>query len=90
MWDTARLVTAKNEKLPEGQGLDFKDYFQFTELKVRYIPPHRVLAINRGEKENALTVVRSEWDVETGPTPGHWSVCRLLLPWRERAPVRNR
>ncbi len=64
MWDTARLVTAKNEKLAEGQGLDYKDYFQFTE-PVRHIPPHRVLALNRGEKENALTV-KLEWDLETG------------------------
>src|SRR5262249_26076928 len=55
MWDTARLVARKNEKLAEGQGLDYKDYFEFTE-PVRHIPAHRVLAINRGEKENALTV----------------------------------
>jgi protein Tex len=75
MWDTARLVTAKSEKLPEGQGLDYKDYFQFME-PVRHIPAHRVLAINRGEKENALTV-KFEWDVETGR---NLSMERLPLP----------
>src|SRR5205807_5047697 len=64
LWDTGRLVTTKSEKLAEGQGLDYKDYFQFQE-PVRHIPPHRVLAINRGEKENALTV-KLEWDSETG------------------------
>ncbi len=64
LWDTGRLITTKSEKLAEGQGLDYKDYFQFQE-PVRHIPPHRILAINRGEKENALSV-KLEWDAETG------------------------
>jgi uncharacterized protein len=64
LWDTGRLCTSKSEKLAEGQGLDYKDYFQFTE-PIRHIPPHRVLAINRGEKENVLTV-KLEWEAETG------------------------
>ncbi len=64
LWDTGKLCTAKSEKLAEGQGLEYKDYFQFTE-PVRHIPPHRILAINRGEKENALQV-RLEWDAELG------------------------
>jgi uncharacterized protein len=64
LWDTGRLCTTKSEKLAEGQGLDYKDYFQFTE-PIRHIPPHRILAINRGEKENALQV-RIEWDAEIG------------------------
>src|SRR5262245_9085950 len=62
LWDTGKLCTAKNEALPEGQGIDYKDYFQFTE-PVRQIPPHRILAINRGEKENVLKG-RVEWDNE--------------------------
>src|SRR5262249_6254851 len=35
-------------------------YFQFTE-PAKHIPPHRILAINRGEKEGPLNV-RLEWD----------------------------
>jgi uncharacterized protein len=62
LWDHAKLCTAKSEKLAETEGLDYKDYFQFTE-PVRHIPPHRVLAINRGEKETALGV-RLECDAE--------------------------
>src|SRR5262249_2268204 len=62
LWDTGKLCTAKSEKVPEGEGLDFKDYFQFTE-PLRHVPPHRVLAINRGEKENVLTV-RLECETE--------------------------
>jgi uncharacterized protein len=64
LWDTGKLCTSKSEKLAEGQGLEYKDYFAFTE-PIRHIPPHRILAINRGEKENALAV-RLEWDAETG------------------------
>jgi uncharacterized protein len=64
LWDTGKLCTSKSEKLAEGQGLEYKDYFQFTE-PIRHIPPHRILAINRGEKENALQV-KLEWDAELG------------------------
>ncbi len=64
LWDTGKLCTTKSEKLPEGQGLDYKDYFKFEE-PIRHIPPHRILAINRGEKENAL-VVKIVWDSEIG------------------------
>ena len=62
LWESGKLCTSKHEKLPENQGLDYKDYFQFTE-PVRHIPPHRILAINRGEKENALAV-RLEFDAD--------------------------
>ena len=64
LWDTGKLCTIKSDKLAEGQGLEYKDYFQFTE-PLRHIPPHRILAINRGEKENALQV-KIEWDAEIG------------------------
>ena len=60
LWETGRLCTARSEKVGEGQALEYKDYFQFTE-PVRHIPPHRILAINRGEKENALQA-KIEWD----------------------------
>jgi uncharacterized protein len=64
LWESGKLSTARSEKLAEGQGLDYKDYFQFTE-PVRHIPPHRILAINRGEKESAL-VVKMDWDAPAG------------------------
>ena len=65
LWDSGKLCTVKSEKLAENQGLDYKDYFQFSEA-IRHIPPHRILAINRGEKENALQA-RLEWDAEAVP-----------------------
>ncbi len=55
LWDTGKVVTKKNEKLGEHDGGDYKDYFTFEE-PLRRIPPHRILAINRGKKENVLTV----------------------------------
>ena len=63
LWESGKLTASKNEKLAEGQGLDYKDYFQFTE-SIRQIPPHRILAINRGEKEGSLRV-RLEWDADS-------------------------
>ncbi|MFL5330632.1 MAG: Tex-like N-terminal domain-containing protein [Gemmataceae bacterium] len=60
LWDNAKLVVTRLDKLPEGKGLEYKDYFQFTEPASR-VPPHRILAINRGERENALAV-RLEFD----------------------------
>src|SRR5262249_6421045 len=78
LWDTGRLCTSKSDKLAEGQGLEYKDYFQFSE-PVRHIPPHRILAINRGEKENAL-VVKIEWDAAIGQRVAEE---RLPLPMPE-------
>lgn len=60
-WDTGLIVSVKVETLPEGKGKEYEPYFNFKEL-VKEIPPHRVLAINRGEKANALRV-RVETDV---------------------------
>lgn len=54
VWKTGRIVTSKAE-IPEGQGLEFRDYFEYTE-PISQIPPHRVLAINRGDKEGPLKV----------------------------------
>lgn len=55
LWDTAAIATSKHERLAEGQGAEYKDYFEYRE-PARSIPPHRILAINRGEKENNLNV----------------------------------
>ncbi|MFO0958336.1 MAG: Tex-like N-terminal domain-containing protein [Isosphaeraceae bacterium] len=55
LWRTGKVVTTKAESLAEGQGLEYRDYFAYTE-PVSHIPPHRVLAINRGDKEGPLKV----------------------------------
>lgn len=60
-WDTGLIVAVRIETLPEGKGKEYEPYFNFKE-PVKEIPPHRVLAINRGEKANALRV-RIETDV---------------------------
>lgn len=55
IWKIGKLVTTKSDSVVEGQGLDFRDYFNFSE-PIHHIPPHRVLAINRGDKEGSLKV----------------------------------
>ena len=55
VWRTGKLVTSKAENLPEAQGLEYRDYFEYSE-PASHIPPHRVLAINRGDKEGPLKV----------------------------------
>jgi uncharacterized protein len=54
-WDTGLIVATRIETLPEGKGKEFEPYFNFKE-PVKEIPPHRLLAINRGEKGNILRV----------------------------------
>jgi protein Tex len=54
VWKTGKIVTTKAE-LPEGQGLEYRDYFDYSEPAAQ-IPPHRILAINRGDKEGPLKV----------------------------------
>ena len=54
VWKTGKVVTTKAE-VPEGEGLEYRDYFAYSE-PIANIPPHRVLAINRGDKEGPLKV----------------------------------
>ncbi|MEX0867967.1 MAG: Tex-like N-terminal domain-containing protein, partial [Pirellulales bacterium] len=58
---TGKLVSSRGE-LPESQAKPYRDYFEFSE-PLGKIPPHRVLAINRGERAKALRV-RIEVDEE--------------------------
>jgi len=51
---TGQLVSAKTE-IAEQQGKEFRDYFDFKQ-PLNKIPPHRVLAINRGERAKLLRV----------------------------------
>ncbi|MCZ2343861.1 MAG: helix-hairpin-helix domain-containing protein [Bacteroidales bacterium] len=53
LWDTAVITSTRNETTTEAKGREYKDYFNFKE-PIRFIPPHRTLAINRGEREQIL------------------------------------
>ncbi len=55
VWKTGKVVTTKGDSIPEGEGLEYRDYFAYSE-PIAHIPPHRVLAINRGDKEGPLKV----------------------------------
>src|SRR4051794_14415720 len=54
VWKTGKISTTKAE-IPEGEGVEYRDYFAYSE-PIAHIPPHRVLAINRGDKEGPLKV----------------------------------
>ena len=76
VWKTGKVVTTKAE-IPDGEGLEYRDYFAYSE-PIANIPPHRVLAINRGDKEGPLKVklevARSDIEAATFaqlPLDGH-------------------
>ena len=54
VWKSAKIATSKGD-IPEGQGLEYRDYFDYSE-PLSQVPPHRVLAINRGDKEGPLKI----------------------------------
>jgi len=55
IWRVGRLTTSRVEGLDESKGQEYRDYFSYSE-PVHNIPPHRILAFNRGEKEHVLKV----------------------------------
>lgn len=55
MRKSGKLVSQKIDGVDEKQAQGFRDYFAFAEFLDR-IPPHRVLAINRGERAKILRV----------------------------------
>ena len=58
-WRTGKLIVSAGKS--EGEvSQAYRDYFDYIE-PVWKVPPHRVLALNRGEHENALRV-RFDWD----------------------------
>ncbi len=59
-WKTGRLAISATSKNADEA---FRDYFDYSEA-VKKIPPHRILAINRGEKESALRV-KLVWDADS-------------------------
>jgi protein Tex len=80
-WDTGLIVATRIETLPEGKGKEFEPYFTFKE-PVKEIPPHRVLAINRGEKGNILRV-RIETDVALANEIGQYHLGVADHPHRD-------
>jgi len=78
----ARTARAnKKEKKRQKLEAAFKDYFQFSEPLTR-IPPHRVLAINRGERARILRV-RLEVDAESLYAAAEKCVLTGMHPYHE-------
>ena len=65
MWSNGRLVTTVREGKENDQAAaKFSDYFEFSE-KFTTLPSHRILAVFRGETEEALDVTLDAGDDET-------------------------
>lgn len=58
-WDTGRLTVSVADPQAEA-AQPYQDYFAYSEAAQK-IPPHRVLALNRGEKASVLRI-KFEWD----------------------------
>lgn len=59
IWNNASIIS-KIKKNAVDEKKTYEIYYDFTE-KVKYIKPYRVLAINRAEKENVISV-KSDYD----------------------------
>ncbi|WP_030159295.1 Tex family protein [Glycomyces sp. NRRL B-16210] len=64
MWKRGRLVSKVREGAEE-KGAKFADYFEFAETFTT-LPSHRVLALMRGEKEEALSLSLEPGETEDG------------------------
>ena len=49
------VINSKMKKKAEDEGQIYEMYYDYSE-KVKYIKPHKVLAMNRGEKEGVLSI----------------------------------
>ncbi|VAX38896.1 Transcription accessory protein (S1 RNA-binding domain) [hydrothermal vent metagenome] len=58
---TGKLIVKPTKKGKE-EGQEFRDYFEYSEA-ISKIPPHRVMALNRGEKSTHLRI-KFEWDAD--------------------------
>lgn len=54
LWSQGVLRCARGS-VPDSQVKELRDYFNFSE-PVKNLPPHRILAVNRGERKKALRV----------------------------------
>jgi uncharacterized protein len=58
-WRTGRIIVSPTKKNQENSK-EFENYFDYSEA-VWKVPPHRTLALNRGEKEEVLRI-KFEWE----------------------------
>ena len=56
------VIVSKLKKNAEDSDKTYSNYYDYSEM-VKHIKPHRILAINRGEKEGVLSV-KLDYDVE--------------------------
>ena len=54
-WKNGVLITKLRKTLEENETTPYEMYYEYEE-SIQKIPPHRILAVNRGEKEEILSV----------------------------------
>ena len=55
VWRLGKMATSRSEGSDEAKSQEYRDYFAYSE-PIQHIPPHRILAFNRGEKERILKI----------------------------------
>jgi uncharacterized protein len=86
-WESGKITSTKSEKAGPEQGEEYKDYFQFGE-SLRQIPPHRILALNRGEKANVLKV-SLQWNADAVIQVALHALASHMLAEAEKRRVRS-
>jgi uncharacterized protein len=76
MWSSGRLVSKVRDGKQEA-GAKFSDYFDFAE-KLAKMPPHRVLALFRAQKEEILDVAIEPEDAATANTGSNPYELRIM------------
>jgi len=69
------VIVSKMKKKAEDESQIYEMYYDYSE-KIKYIKPHRVLAINRGEKEDVLSI---SIDVDTD----------YIMAWFDKKIIKN-
>jgi protein Tex len=85
LWRTGQVASSRNDKAPEGHGNEYKPYFQFKEA-AQDIRPHRILALNRGEKESILKL-NLEWNPEQVQLAALETLAEHLLKVAGKTPI---
>ena len=68
-------ILSKQNKSQSKENSSFKNYFDFKAF-VKYIKPHQVLAINRGEKKKEL---KGDWKKKLD-AKNYWLFSKMAIP----------
>jgi protein Tex len=73
VFSKAAVISSKVKKNKDTEGAKYRDYFEFSEA-LNKIPPHRLLAIRRGEDEGFLSI-----DISPDEAVAHEQLDRIFV-----------